>query len=376
MPNGSLKPPHRLIQTKRRRLSRRVPGRAAAAMLILLVLLWGISAHAMPKHVILCIGDGMGPEQIRAGGMFAHGREGTLSFEALPHRAMVDTRPRGSDVTDSAAAATAMATGVKVKNGVISRAIPGNGEDLKTILEIAMEQGKAAGIVTTTAVTHATPAAFVAHSRSRMFTAEIAGYYLQHTRPQLIFGGGGTGMTVADTRAAGYRVVSTGFDFQNLTTAPGTRVAALFGTTHLAYVPDRRKSQPGLEEIVKKAIGILAADPDGFFLLIEGGRIDHAGHGNDIERLVREVAEFSEAVQVVIDWGKDRKDTLILVTADHETGGLQVLKNHGAGKAPEVAWKTTGHTAASVRVFALGENAHQIQGRMDNTDLFGVMAGH
>ena len=347
--------------------------RVVTGMIVLAIMAWVSTAQAMPKYVILCIGDGMGSEQIRAAGMYVNGNPGTLSFEALPHRGSVVTKPHGEDITDSAASATAMATGTKVYNGVISRAIPGGGENLKTVLEIAMEEGKAVGVVTTTGVTHATPAAFVAHSRNRRFTAEIVEYYLRLTRPHVFFGGGGTEIPVADTRDAGYRVATTVKDLAALPEENGLRVAGLFGSYHLPYVMDRESNDPGLRQLSAKALAILSQDPDGFFLLIEGGRIDHAGHSNDIERLVREVAEFSDAVQEVMDWSDGRPDTLVLVTADHETGGLRVITNRGAGKAPEVTWQSTGHTSVDVPIFARGSNAFRVNGRLDNTDLFDIM---
>jgi alkaline phosphatase len=268
-----------------------------------------------------------------------------------------------------------MATGVKVKNGVLSRAIPGGGEDLKTVLEIAMEKRKAVGIVTTTTVTHATPAAFVAHSRNRRFTAEIADYYLRITRPHLFFGGGGYEIPASRTRSAGYRVATNGNDLAALPVGNGVRVAGLFGSYHLPYVMDRESGDPGLRQLVHKALDILDEDPDGFFLMVEGGRIDHAGHGNDIERLVREVAEFSDAVQEVMDWSNGRPDTLILVTADHETGGLRVIANRGAAKAPDVTWQGSGHTGVNALIFARGTNAHRVSGQIENTALFGIMTG-
>jgi len=167
---------------------------------------------------------------------------------------------------------------------------------------------------------------------------------------------------------------------QALDTETVTMVSGQFGSTHLPYEWDYSTGTdtgydtlPHLSEMTASALAILDNDSDGFFLMVEGGRIDHAGHApNNIERNVYETVEFSNAVQVAIDWGQGRSDTLIIVTADHETGGLTVLQNNGQGNFPSVDWGSTGHTAANVPVYAWGVNAGLVSGVMDNTDLFGV----
>ncbi len=141
------------------------------------------------RNVILFIGDGMGFAQVEAAGMFATGRPGTLSFETFPFRGSVRTGNAVGEVTDSAAAATAMATGVKVGNGVISMALPGNGAPLETALERFKASGKSTGLVTTTIITHATPAAFGAHEPSRNNYSGIADDYLNDSRPNVLLGG-------------------------------------------------------------------------------------------------------------------------------------------------------------------------------------------
>ncbi|MEE8308111.1 MAG: alkaline phosphatase, partial [Gammaproteobacteria bacterium] len=121
------------------------------------------------------------------------------------------------------------------------------------------------------------------------------------------------------------------------------------------------------------ALSILDNDPDGFFLMVEGGRIDHAGHGNDIQRNVLETVEFANTVQVAMDWAAGRTDTLILVSADHETGGLTVLENNGFGALPTVEWSSGSHTGVNVPVYGWGVNAKMISGVMDNTEMFAVV---
>ena len=325
-----------------------------------------------PKNVIFCIGDGMGFEAVKAAGYYAYGKTGALSFEAFPHHAEMATYAANSPMTDSAAAATAMATGHKVNNGVISMEFPGSGAPLKTLLEISKAQGKWTGLVSTTYITHATPAAFAAHNPQRNNLADIAHDYLHLTRPNVLLGGGGNGLTEKDAEAAGYTVVTDREGLLHLDTETENRVSGQFGDTNIPYMFDGPNALPHLSEMVRVALDILSNAQEGFFLLVEGGRIDHAGHSNDIERNILETIEFSKTVQTIIDRVSRRDDTLILVTADHETGGLKVHKNNGKGHVPEISWSTGGHTVSNVPLYGWGRNAERVEGIMNNTDLIKV----
>lgn len=326
-----------------------------------------------PKNVIFCIGDGMGFEAVKAAGYYAHGETGTLSFEAFPHHAEMATYAANSPMTDSAAAATAMATGHKVNNGVISMEFPGNGAPLKTLLEISKAQDRWTGLVSTTYITHATPAAFAAHNPERNNLSDIAHDYLHLTRPNVLFGGGGNGLTEKDAEAAGYTVVTDREGLLNLNTDTENRVSGQFGDTNIPYMFDGPNDLPHLSEMVTVALDILSNAREGFFLLVEGGRIDHAGHSNDIERNILETIEFSKTVQTIVDRVSGRDDTLILVTADHETGGLKVHKNNGEGHVPEISWSTGGHTVSNVPLYGWGRNAERVRGIMNNTDLIKIV---
>ena len=328
---------------------------------------------ASPKNVIFCIGDGMGFEKVKAAGMYTHGKAGKLSFEAFPYQGEVTTHSADAPITDSAAAATAMATGSKVNNGVISTALPGDGRELYTLLECFKDQGKSTGLVSTTFLTHATPAAFGAHEPKRGNLAEIAEDYLNQTRPDVLLGGGGNGLTDTEAEAAGYTVVANQDELLSLDTENVERVSGQFGDTNLPYEFDGLGDLPHLSEMAATALKMLTKNSTGFFLMIEGGRIDHAGHSNDIERNVYETLEFSKTVQVAIDWAKGRTDTLIIVTADHETGGLKVLENNGKGIFPTVSWSTGGHTTTNIPVYGWGPNAACISDVMDNTDFFNIV---
>ena len=332
-----------------------------------------------PKNVIVMIGDGMGFQQVRAAGMYGFGAAGTLSFESLPYQGQVTTYSANSSITDSAASATAMATGHKVNNGVISMAYPGNGAELTTLLEHSSAAGKRTGLVTTTYMTHATPAGFGAHEPSRNNNAQIAGDYLTQTRPNVLFGGGANGMTPAAAAANGYTVVTNRAGMQSLDPLNETYVSGQFGNTHLPYEYDYWNGSsngydtlPHLSEMTASALDLLETDPDGMFLMVEGGRIDHAGHDNRLDRNVFETLEFADTVQTVLDWAAGRDDTLVLVTADHETGGLNVLQNNGQGVFPTVSWSTGDHTGVNVPIYAWGQNADMVSGVLDNTDIYNI----
>lgn len=334
------------------------------------------SVHPAPagaaRNVILFIGDGMGFEQVEAAGMVATGQPGTLSFENFPFRGSVRTGNVDGEVTDSAAASTAMGTGVKVGNGVISMALPGNGAPLETALERFKASGKSTGLVTTTIITNATPAAFGAHEPSRSNYSGIADDYLNDSRPNVLLGGA-EHLTAGAAAAAGYTVVVDRDGLQALEREPEVLVSGQFGSGDMPYESDGLGGLPHLSEMTLAALKILENDPDGFFLLVEGGRIDHACHANDIERTIGETIEFSRAVAVAVEWSDSHPDTLLVVTADHETGGMQVLANNGAGNLPSVAWGTTGHTSVPVPVFALGIDAEPVPGTLENTAIFHLL---
>ncbi|MEE8451472.1 MAG: alkaline phosphatase, partial [Thermoguttaceae bacterium] len=321
-----------------------------------------------PKNVILMIGDGMGSEQVEAGN-FASG--GNLSFENFPYQGEITTYSANSSVTDSAAAGTSLATGEKVNNNVISVALPGDGSELPTSLEHYQATGKAVGLVTTTYVTHATPAAFGAHETSRSNYSQIADDYLTGSRPDVLFGGASY---IGGAAAAGYTVVTDADEMNALDTETVGLVSGQFGSGDMPYEYDGLGALPHLSEMTGTALDILDTDPDGFFLMVEGGRIDHAAHSNDSARMQGEVIEFSNAVQAVIDWvdapgdGIDWTNTLVIVTADHETGGLDF-------NAGTIVWGSTGHTAANVPIYAKGPNAETVGGIMDNTDVYALTTG-
>jgi alkaline phosphatase len=265
-----------------------------------------------------------------------------------------------------------MATGVKVNNSVISMAVPGDGGPLETILEHFKARGKATGLVTTSIVSHATPAAFGAHEPTRANYSRIVADYLRDARPEVLFGGAKY-ITEQMALDAGYLVVNDRAEMQALDTEALSRVSGQFGGDHMPYEYRGLGALPHLSEMTGTALNILDNDPDGFFLMVEGARIDHAGHVNDITRTVAEMAEFHRAVEAALAWSASNPDTLIIVTADHETGGLSVLSAGGIGNAPTVTWSTTGHTGTNVPVYGRGPNAERVVDPMDNTGIYSIM---
>ncbi len=326
------------------------------------------------KNIIYCIGDGMGPDQVRAGHDFL-GQN--LSFESFANQGYLTTLTAAGYpvIPDSAANGTALATGVTVDVGVVSTAIPGDGSELPTLLEYYKSIGKSTGLVTTSYMTDATPAAFGAHSSTRTDAAQIADDYLTQSKPNVLLGGGGNGMTVEAAAAAGYSVVTDASELLAVNAATTNYLSGQFGSGQMAYEYDGVGSQPHLTHMTSIALNVLSANSNGFFLMLEGGNIDHANHANDMTRMVREVKEFSDSVQAALNWAAGRDDTLIIVTADHESGGLTAVSNNGANNDPGGLWKTTGHSLEDVPVYAWGKGAGAVSGFMKNTDLFNVAKG-
>jgi len=310
------------------------------------------------------MGDGMGFEAVRAARMFDNGDTAPLNFETFPYLAEVTTANYQGGVTDSAAAGTAIATGHKVSNGVISMAIPGDGRELTTSLEILRDLGKRTGLVTTfTPIADATPASFGAHEPSRNNTAAIFNDYVTQTRPNVLMGRRGSPDNVDRALNGGYTLVTTADEMHALDTQTETHVAGLFTAAQTPPLPD----------MVTTTLAILDNDADGFFLMIEHEGTDTFGHANDLAGVIDSLLELRDAVDVVLAWAAGRDDTLILVTADHETGGLNVTEtNPQPGVVPSHTWSTTGHTLRNVPLYALGQGAGRVCGVMDNTDTFGV----
>ena len=340
--------------------------RGLGTSLLLVLTCSQLASGAPPKNVILFIADGMGPEHIEATRAYL-GED--LFFESLPYMAMTTTYSASNPITESASAATSMATGVKVTNNVVAMAYPGDGSELETSVEYYRDRGKSTGLVTNMHITDYTPAGFAAHEPHRDYGAYIANDYLTQTRPNVMFGGCGW-VTEQSAEGAGYTVVTDRAELYALNTEAEMRVSGQFAPMWMPCEYDGMGDAPHLSEMTQVALDILDNDPDGFFLMVEGGLIDTLCHWHDVERTVFEIIEFDNAIRMVMDWAGTRTDTLVVVTSDHETGGLAVLEDNGPGEFPTVEWSTWGHTGVDVPTYAWGLNARTVSGVIDNTDIY------
>jgi alkaline phosphatase len=349
-------------------------------------------ASGQPRVIILLIGDGMGEAQRTAARWQAVGQSGQLAMDAMPVSGWSCTGSANNSVTDSAAAATALATGVKTNNGMIS--IDPYSNTLTTILEQAQARGMAVGLVTTVQMAHATPAAFASHVYSRSMMTEIASQMMGHHVDVLL--GGGEDEFLPDTETGCYPQAGERTDGRNLVgeavavgytyvCTPMAFAAVPVTTTHLlglfADEGMTRPFSPTLAQMTQKSIDILSQDPEGFFLMVEGGQIDWACHDNDAANAISDTIGFDEAVAVAQDYASLNPNTLVIVTGDHETGGMSVSLSYGEdgpfympdGTPFYVNWTTGGHTSADVPTTAQGVFSNLLEGTDENTLIYDVM---
>ncbi len=299
---------------------------------------------AQSKNLIVFIGDGMGPAQVTAARIYA---QEMLEMDELnmddyyvgQAMTQADRSSRESGlVTDSASSATAFGTGNKTYNGAISVSNEDIAKPFASVIEAAEMKGKATGIISTARITHATPASYASHVRSRGNENAIAMQYLT-SGVDVIFGGGKRQFItedeggkrkdknlISDFEQAGYTFIEDKDQLMQL--KEEEQVLGLFSNSHIPYVLDRDESVPTLAEMTQQAINILSQDEDGFVMMIEAGRIDHAGHANDLPSVVQETLEFDAAVKAGIEFAMKDGNTSVVVTADHETGGLSLSRDN------------------------------------------------
>lgn len=321
-------------------------------------------------NVIFFLGDGMGPTTVTASRIYKHGEAGKLAMESLTRTARIKTYSNDAQTTDSAPSMAAYMTGVKMNNEVISMSADtkafsgttpyatgsdstcpasGNGTAATSLLELSKAAGKAVGAVTTTRVTHATPAATYSHICHRDGENDIAAQFVPSsgkfnaalgTGVDVLLGGGWrhfvpsttTGsrrtdaldlVSLLQTPAGGaYTYVNTGTAFRAIDPAATNKLVGLFNKDHLNYELDRARTgstidEPSLADMTEKAIKILQKNNKGYFLMVEGGRIDHALHGTNAKRALEDTIAFDAAIQRALSL-VDLKNTLIVVTADHD----------------------------------------------------------
>ncbi len=326
-----------------------------------------------PRAVILMIGDGMGFPHVAGGGLYANGATGSLVMETLPHQGRLRTTSL-SGTTDSAASATALGTGNKTENAHL--AVDPDGAALTSLRELADDAGLATGVVTTDALTGATPGAFLVHTESRYDTKEIVAQItdlVSTGQPSVLLGGGLKELS-ASLGALDVDRVDTpdALAAAELSERP---VVGLFADGRMDYVLDADGSQPSMAELTAGALSLLEDDPAGFFLVVEGARIDHASHNRDTDRVHPETAGFDVAVEVAADWVAAHPHATLIVTADHECGGMTVADTGAAGELPETGWRWGDHTNVDVPIFATGDGTEVFAGaRLSNTAVHAVLA--
>ncbi len=395
-----------------------------------------------PTNIILIIVDGGGFNHIDATGYYSDGKKASQPFEKFPVKLAVTTystdgsyEPQKtaedfnyvkSGYTDSAAAATALATGTKTSNGSIGVDLQGN--KLENIIERCEKLGMSTGVVTTVPISHATPAGFVAHQKSRRGYEEIAEEMIDKSALEVIFGCGnplfddngkkldkpgeykyvgspqiwnllveGSAGSDADGDeiADKWTLIQNKQDFINL--AQGKTPKRVIGVAQAASTLQEKRggksivpfdvplnqNVPNLSEMTKAALNVLDDDPDGFFVMIEAGAVDWASHDNDSARMIEEMIDFDGAADAVVSWVKtksDWKNTLVIITSDHQTGYLTDVSNASKGKLPKMRWNSKDHTNSPVFLFAKGQGsqifAKKVKGKdpvygpyIDNTDI-------
>ncbi|WP_425271757.1 alkaline phosphatase [Paenibacillus protaetiae] len=401
---------------------------AAAGSVAAAVLVTGIvnaqlpnRAHAaswQTKNVILFVGDGMGLAARNAIRLATVGENGKLAMDDMPYVGLIHTNST-TPVTDSAASATAYASGVKTYNGAVG--VDANKKNVKTIMEYAKEAGKSTGVVTTSQVTDATGAAFGAHVEDRSKQSDIALQMITQSKIDVILGGGedywypagnpgkfkdepsedpsekskGTqGNLISKANELGYSYVSNEADLKK---ADGTKLLGLFANEEMFQQKPEGQGDiynpvVSLPTMTQKALETLSKNEQGFFLMVEEEGTDEFGHQNNGEKLIKSGQELDKSVSIAKEFARTHPDTLVLVLADHETGGLSIEEvndkdESGDGMSKEdgpfsiagsdqkfvIDWTTNEHTAIDIPVTAMGKNAELFSGIYDNTEVFGKL---
>ena len=317
------------------------------------------SESKKPKNIILAIADGAGLNHITVSRLAIGGPDHKLYIDQLPVAGTSSIHAYENLITDSAAAATAWATGNKTKNRYLS--VDKDKKELTTIFEMLDDKGYLKGIVATSSVTHATPAAFYAHIDSRYKEKEIADQLL-NSSVDIALGGGQEFFNLEELDKNHYLMtekVSLENNYDGL-----KNIIGLFDEDGM----ERGLDMPTQREMTNYALDYLDDKCNGFFLMTEGSQIDWAGHSNDVEYMIREFKDFDLTIKDLINFVTSNKDTLLLITADHETGGLQLMKQKDDSFI--VQWGTGSHTGVPVGVYAYGPGSQNFSGVMDNTDIF------
>ncbi len=345
-------------------------------------LLFASLLFAQSPKIILMIGDGMGPGVIGLAKYyndFVLGKS-EMNIVNFMNRAdtkisLVTTYSASHLITDSAAAATSIACGKKTYNTAVG--VDEKGNPLRSLLDLAHERKMMTGLVTTCEVVDATPAAFSANVTARANKEEIAIQQLEK-KVNLIFGGGAKYFDEATSKSKGYATIYAKKELKKLPSMKSNYVLGFFNQNEMSYYKDRRPTEPSLPEMTKSALDFLSKSKDGFFLMVEGGRIDHAGHANSAEDIIEDFLEFDDAIGVVLEYKKKNPETVVIVTADHDTGGVAITqksKDYGYPTIEElknlkgIYWVSRQHTSIPVIMAVSDTKTDDIKGFIDNVEI-------
>ena len=319
-------------------------------------------------NVILMIGDGMGLTQVSS---IYQSENETVHFERFNHVGLLKTSSSREKVTDSAASATAYSAGIKTYNGAIG--VNDDEERVDLITERIRKHDVKSGLIATSSITHATPAAFYAHVASRNMHERIA-YNMPTSSIDFFAGGGLKYFTVREDNINIYRVLErTGFVMDSTSLNPSSTLSTenkygyLLAQDALPRWGDGRGDF--LVDASLRAIEYLSMGPNGFFLMVEGSQIDWGGHDNDFAYLSQELNDFNKAIGASLDFAEAHGNTLVLVTADHETGGL-ALPGGDTYQTIQPTFSTGGHTATMIPILAFGPGAESFGGIYENNELY------
>ena len=337
-----------------------------------MVLSLAVLCAQTPKNIIYLIGDGMSIASVSMM-QLVNKYEPTI-FDRAENVALQKSYSADNRVTDSAASGTALASGVKTNNTYLG-VLP-DGTAVESLMEVAQRQGMATGVIVTTYLQHATPAAFYAHVPSRHEYALISEQLLD-SKLDVVIGGGMTFFTerYGSREAAEAAIAAAGF---TLATDFDSVEAASSDARLLALLADKEVGENSgdyLADATRKALDLLEArgGDEGFVLMVEGSLIDGMGHGNDAVAQQREMAGFMQAIEAAVEYAATHGDTLVVVTADHGTGGLTLVSANAdftlAEQGVEFRWTTGGHSGEMIPIYLYGAGSELINGVMENSDL-------
>lgn len=323
------------------------------------------------KNIILLIGDGMGLSEVSASYFF---KDSVPNFDRFTTIGLIKTSAADALVCDSAASATAYASGVATYNGAIG--VDMQKKPVPTIIEKIIPMNISTGIISTSSIMHATPACFYAHAASRKSYQDIAAF-LPTSKIDFIAGGGTDFLDKnkrEDTRDLFKEFEDNGYEVETNSipnTTTDKKQAIFLAEDGMDKILEGRGNF--LPNVTKMALDKLSKNKDGFFLMVEGAQIDWGGHDNDANYLITELLDFDKTIGVALDFATNNGETLVIVTADHETGGFTLSKDGEDYNTIKPTFSTTGHSATMVPIFAKGPGEENFGGIYKNTAVFKKM---